>query len=175
MRYRIGEVTWDSPEHAIYAGMISLPYLTRHGVVSMKFRRPHSCTPACEHQKYLTPYPTRLYNTLSMDKADELGYIGIAEGELDALVLDWGCDIPAVGVPGVETWTKHSEWRELFRGYRDVLIFADGDDPGMDLARQIIRDVPGARLVSLAGGKDVSDVFKAEGAAEIRRKAGLDV
>jgi DNA primase len=168
-RYRLGQVTRES-EYGSYAGMIAIPYITgKGGVVSIKFRRTDDGKP-----KYLTPFPTRLYNTLAMDEADELGFIAITEGEFDAIILDCYCGIPAVGIPGADTWAKHPEWRELFRGYRDIYMFADNDDAGRALAGRVTHDIRDSHAVTLTSGDDVSSAYLAGGLAEIRRKAGLD-
>jgi len=176
-RYRVGEVTRDS-EHWKYAGMICLPYVTkRGGVVSLKFRQAHKCVEACPHEKYITPYPTRLYNAPAMDRADELGFIAICEGELDAITLDYHCGIPAVAVPGVKTWQQHGEWPSLFTGYQSVFMFADDDDEGRKLADRVKHDIRDAHTVTLESGKDVNEAYVSDpkaAVAEIRRKAGLD-
>jgi len=171
-RYRIGEVTADS-EHGWYAGMICLPYLTSNGVVSLKFRQPHACTSECEHQRYITPYRTRLYNTLSMDEADKIGIIAITEGEFDAITLDYHCGIPAVAIPGVDSWQAHPEWKRLFEGYRSVLICTDNDEEGRRLAKRVAVDVNDGHTLTLSS-KDANATYLAAGADEIRRKAGLD-
>jgi DNA primase len=174
-RYRLGEVGGHDASHADYTGMLSIPYITRlGGVVSLKFRRAHECTDWCNgHSKYLGPYPTRVYNALAFDQADRLGYIGITEGEFDALVLDGLCDIPAVGIPGVETWKAHREWPELFKGYQRVLVFADDDEPGRGLAKAILHDVDTATVISLPA-KDVNQAYMQAGVNTIRKAAGLD-
>lgn len=173
-RYRLGEVDGHDASHADYTGMLSIPYCTRlGGVVSLKFRRPHECTDWCNgHAKYLGPYPTRLYNTLAFDRADRLGYIGVTEGEFDAEILDGLCGIPAVGIPGVETWKAHREWPELFKGYQRVLVFADDDEPGRGLAKAILHDVDTATVISLPA-KDPNAAYLAVGAQEIRRITGV--
>lgn len=177
--YRLGVVDGTIPEHASYAGWISIPYLTRlGGVVSLKFRRLGGGEP-----KYLTPYPTRIYNALAFDKAERWGYIGITEGEFDSIILDGVCGIPAVAVPGAETWKAHPEWKELFRGFSRVLIFQDQDEdrtgpdgrvrnPGRELAELIVRDLDTAHVVSLPA-KDVNDTYLQYGADTIREVAGL--
>ncbi len=178
--YRLGQVDASHGEHEQYAGMLCIPYLTKlGGVVSLKFRRPHECSEACEHAKYISPYDTRLYNPLAMDDADVRGILAIAEGEFDAMILDFYCGIPAVGIPGVETYKKHPEWRELFRGYSRVLIFPDDDEPnpkgerpGEELAKAISRDVDTAQVIKLPG-QDVNKTFLEYGADEIRRIAGV--
>lgn len=183
-RFRLGTVDGSVDEHADYAGMISIPYLTKLGGVNgLKFRQNHECQPECSHSKYLTPYPSRLFNTLAFDRADRLGYVGIAEGEFDALVLDFYCGIPAVGVPGVDTWKQHQEWKELFSGYSRVLIFHDNEpdkvkpdgrvyNPGRDLAKLILHDLDNSHMITLPG-KDPNETFLAVGRDEIRRIAGV--
>ena len=171
--YRLGQVDGSVDDHASYVGMISLPYITKlGGVVALKFRQPHDCNQLCEHSKYLTPYPTRIYNPVAFDAADRLGLIGITEGEIDALTLDGLCGIPAVGIPGVETWTKHSEWKELFRGYTKVIVFRDDDEPGERLAAAILRDIDTAQVVRFPM-KDANATYVALGANEVRRLAGV--
>lgn len=171
--YRLGQVDGSADEHEAYVGMISLPYITRlGGVVALKFRQAHECSSACEHSKYLTPYPTRIYNPLAFQRADREGLIGITEGELDALTLDGLCGIPAVGIPGVETWTKHREWPELFRGYTRVIVFRDDDEPGERLAAAILHDIDTAQVVRFPF-KDANATYVALGANEVRRLAGV--
>lgn len=172
--YRLGMVDSSFDEHAKYAGMICIPYVTKlAGVVSLKFRQPHDCTEACGHAKYISPYETRLYNTIAMDKADQLGWIAATEGELNALTLDGLCGIPAVGIPGAEMWKAHPEWRELFRGYSRVLFFPDDDEAGERLAGMIGRDIDTLKIVRLPNGADANRAYMETGPDEIRRIAGV--
>lgn len=186
--YRLGVVT-PGGEHGIYKGMISIPYITSlAGVVGFKFRQVHDCTETCEHQKYLTPYSTRIFNPLAFDEGERLGYIAVCEGELDAIILSQYCGIPAVAVPGVDTWTQHKAWPLLFQGFSRVLVFKDNDEdrivvvngnkktvnPGRDLAKRILSDVGTAHLVDTEGlGKDVTDIYLKWGADAIRDVADV--
>jgi DNA primase len=172
-RYRLGAVGASSPEYPGYAGMVSIPYLTRlGGVCAIKFRRPHDG----DGPKYLAPVgqATRIYNSLALDYADVLGYVAICEGEFDAICLTDCVGIPAVGIPGAETWKAHPEWRELFRGYDKVYMFPDDDEAGRGLEAAVKADVDQCQSVSLGkAGKDVSDALRAAGAPFIRKAAGL--
>ncbi|TVZ01238.1 hypothetical protein EAS64_33710 [Trebonia kvetii] len=116
--------------------------------------------------------PTRIYNPMAFEAAEKLGYIGISEGEFDAVILTTECGIPTVGVPGVDTWAKHKEWRLLFDGFESVLIFRDQDEPGLKLAQRIMSDVNNARVVNLPG-KDPNETFLKHGREAIRHAAGL--
>jgi|SRR5580704_11893532 DNA primase len=165
--YRLGEVDGTIPEHASYKGWISIPYLTKlGGVVSLKFRRLSG-----DGSKYITPYPTRIYNTLALDRAEQLGYVAITEGEIDCITLDGLCDIPAIGIPGVEVYKAHPECKEMLRGFNRVLVFADPDEPGQRLGMQILRDLDTAHLVALPG--DVNEAYLSQGREFIREAAGL--
>lgn len=172
--YRLGVVEAGDPDHPDRAGWIHIPYLTRAGVALSKFRRLDDGEP-----KYLAE-GSRLYNTLAMDEADRNGVLGICEGEFDAIVNTALVGIPSVGIPGVDTYKAHPEWRELFRGYQEVLIFEDQDEvnehtgkrAGRTLSEQLRRDIDTSRIVRLPS-KDVNDTYQAFGAEGVRRAAGL--
>jgi len=183
--YGIGLVTDEFDEHRDQAGMICFPYITTlGGVVSLKFRRAHDCTDACSHARFISPYETRLYNTKALDRADQLGYVCMVEGEIDTQTLEalvgLPGEFPTVGVPGVETWAKHPEWRELFRGYSKVFVFEDQDDPnpktgekaGERLTRQIVKEIDTAVLIKLPG-KDVNDTYLRFGPKAIRERINV--
>lgn len=171
-RYRIGTVNALVAEHKKYNGMACIPYITPlAGVLALKFRVTHTCTTACEHQKYITPYPTLIYNTPAFDRAEQLDLIAITEGEIDAITLDACCGIPAVAIPGVDVWAQHKEFPLLFSGFSRVLMFADPDEAGQRLASRILEDVRGARMVELEF--DVNDTYMTYGCDEIRRTAGV--
>lgn len=150
-----------------YGGRLAIPYLTPAGVVNIKFRAMDNSDP-----KYLCLPNSRplLYGALSFFSRGPI--IAITEGELDAAVLTHQVGIPAVGCPGVSTWQEHHP--RCFTGYEQVLVYADGDGPGHDLAKRITRDVNQAQAVFMPDGQDVTDVFLAEGAVGLRRRAGLD-
>jgi len=167
-RYRLGQVDGSVAEHVSYSGMISMPYVTKlGGVTSLKFRQLASD----KEPKYLTPYPTRIFNPIALDRAEALGYVAICEGELDAIVLDALCGIPAVGVPGVETYKAHPEWKEMLRGFSRVLMFPDPDEAGKRLASQILSDLDTAHVVALPG--DVNETYLQIGSDKIREIAGV--
>ena len=168
--YRLGLVDGSIPEHEAFAGWVSIPYITKlGGVVQLKFRRIDDG----DGPKYMsTGGAPRLYNTPALELADQLGYVALCEGEFDAIILTGLCGIPAVGIPGVDTWGSRPEWREIFTGYSRVLVFADQDEPGQKLANRILRDLDTAHVVSLPA-KDVNDAYLQFGAGKIRELAGL--
>ncbi len=155
------------PGHDQYRGRIVIPYLTPSGVVDLRFRAIDDSNP-----KYLSlpGHKPRLYNTVAL--ANDPHTVGITEGEFDALVATHVVGVPSVAVPGAQAWSSRRHSR-IFRGYERVLVFADGDDPGRQLANQIARDVPQAVVVDLGDGLDLNEVYLASGVDVIRKKAGL--
>lgn len=163
---RLGVVDDPAPGHERFAGRLAIPYLTRAGVVGMKFRSMDGASP-----KYLClpGAKPRLYGVeaLFVDSP----HVAVCEGELDAAVLTHEVGIPAVGCPGVSTWQEH--FPRLFTGYDRVLIFADGDEPGVEFAKRVAHDIDNAVILPMPDGCDVSDVYVREGADFLRERAGL--
>ncbi|ALA06784.1 DNA primase [Mycobacterium phage Chadwick] len=160
-RFMLGYVGDPLPGHEMYRGMLAIPYLrwsyeSRWQVVSIRFRR----LDGDEKPKYLTVAGDQpwLYNTLSLIKHSP--EVAITEGEIDCITAHL-CGIPSVGVPGVQTWKPYM--RELFLGYRDVYVFADGDPPGMDFAERVASSIPGAKVIPMPEGEDVNSVVMGQG------------
>jgi DNA primase len=167
---RLGVVDDPMSGHEQYQGMISIPFCTPSGVVQIKFRQLGDAQP-----KYLGDGESRLYNVGALHKSTDV--IAICEGELDTIILDGVVGVPAVGVPGVSHWKKH--YPRCLEGFERVLVFADNDshkgdgsNPGFELAKRIMRDLPQARLVALPKGQDVTDAYLASGKELLLELAG---
>lgn len=83
----------------------------------------------------------------------------VVEGEPDAVSV-WSCGHQAVGVPGTGSWRQ--EWFKRFLG-RDVIVLADADSQGRELAARVARDIPHAKWIDIApertDGYDVGDML----------------
>lgn len=170
--FRLGVVEEPEVGHEMYRDRLSIPYLTRAGVVYMKFRciEEHSCSDIEGHKKYLnTTTPTRIYNSQAFFRDEP--YIAITEGEIDAITLHALAGIPAVAVPGVKNWKRHYE--RCFTDYDRVFVFADGDDAGKELARFLSKTLDDVRVIQMPDGTDVNSVYMAEGPEALRKRAGL--
>lgn len=163
-RFRLGYVADALPGHEMFRGFLSIPYLrcsldNDWSVVSIRFRclQNHDHT---GHGKYMTVAGDRprLFNTLSLLKPS--ASIAIAEGEIDAVTATL-CGIPTVGVPGVQAWRPH--FQEPFLGYREVFVFADGDEPGMNFANGVAKSLPNAKVIPFPPGSDVNDLVLTKG------------
>lgn len=152
IRYELGFVGDPLPGDERFQGMLSIPYLTPEGCMALKFRNLADGRP-----KYLQ-HPgqkPRLFNAPAYFAAGVT--IGIAEGEVDAIVATEHLGIPTLGCPGATNW--QSFWTPLFRDFTRVWIFADGDEPGKDFALSVAEKIGWrARIVQCPDGEDVSSL-----------------
>ena len=164
---RLGVVAEPEVGHEGFLGRLSIPYITKSGVVDLRFR---SLNPAVE-PKYMgmTGADTKMYNVLDIERAGD--WIGVCEGELDTITLSKCIGIPCVGVPGANSWKKH--YTRLLADFERVFVFADGDQPGKEFATGLARELP-VTIVSMPDGEDVNSVYVKYGAEYIRDKIGLN-
>lgn len=167
--FLLGTVTNPIPGHEHAVGCLSIPYLTKSGVVGVKFRRVDGGSP-----KYLWATGQKIGMFNVPDLFMETETISICEGEIDTIVLSGLCNIPAVGVAGVSQWKP---WFPImFEGYKKVLIFADNDvkedgrNPGMELGLRIKEDLNNATIIHLPENEDVNDVYLKHGADWFKEK-----
>ena len=160
---QLGVVVEPEVGHEAYQGRLSIPYVTKSGVVDLRFR---SLNPAVE-PKYmgLTGADTKMYNVLDIERAGD--FIGVCEGELDTLTMSRCVGIPCVGVPGANSWKKH--YTRLLADFERVFVFADGDQPGKEFANSLARELP-VTVVGFPDGEDVNSFYTGNGAEAIRQK-----
>ena len=164
---RLGVVVEAEIGHEAFIGRLSIPYITKTGVVDLRFR---SLNPAVE-PKYMgmTGAETKMFNVLDIEKAGN--YIGVCEGELDTITMSSCIGIPCIGVPGANSWKKH--YTRLLADFERIFVFADGDQPGKEFANSLARELP-VTIVQLPDGEDVNSSYVKYGADYIREKAGLN-
>jgi DNA primase len=167
-RFQLGTVTEPINGHEMYDGWISIPYITAGGgCVGFKFRRIDDGKP-----KYGSPtgQKAHLYNV--SDVLLMSPYIVICEGELDAVIASGMLGIPAVGVPGVQSWKPH--FPKLFNGYDTVYVVGDNDikedgsNPGADFSKRVANEIVNSQIVTLPAGMDINDYYLAYGADATR-------
>lgn len=161
---RLGVVLDPITGHENYANRLAIPYITRSGVVDIRFR---SMDPAIE-PKYmgLSGATTHLYNVGAIFKAGS--YICICEGEIDTITLDIACGIPAVGVPGVNNWKKH--YTRLLADFDKVFLFADGDNAGSEFGKSLSRELSNLIVVHMPDGEDVNSMYRTHGVEFFKEK-----
>jgi DNA primase len=149
--------------HEQYENRLSIPYITRTGVVDIRFRAMDASEP-----KYmgLVGANTHLYNTRAFFRASD--YICICEGEIDTITLDFGCNLPSVGVPGVNNWKKH--YTKLLADFDKVFMFADGDQAGHEFSKSLTRELGNVVTIQMPDGEDVNSIFLKKGAEFFTQK-----
>jgi DNA primase len=181
-RYGLGIVP-SSEDRAEIAGRLAIPYLTPAGPLGMKFRcidpvhGDHKGDEAGKCPKYIGDpgFHPPLYNAGSLLEDSDIAFI--CEGEIDALTVHALTGYPAVGVPGVSQW-KHADngfWPRCFSAFDRVIVPADGDKAGQDLAKTIARDIQETSVVYLPAGTDCNSFIRDHGPAEFLRKCDLPV
>lgn len=180
--WKLGVVLDPLPGHEQYKGRLSIPYLTPAGVVDMKFRciADHRCSDV-DCTKYLGEmgHQSRLFGALSLQMDSTI--MCICEGELDTLCAVQLAGLPAVGINGVNKWKSH--YKYLFEGYREVVVFVDGDprtspdkpSPGERFGEFVVSKLYNARAVPMPQGEDVNSFLQRHGARALRTRAGLDM
>lgn len=170
---RLGFVESPVSGHEKYEGCISIPYLTKTGVVGIRFRRLGDG----EGPKYLSEpgAETRLYNPADFFRHEK--FIALCEGELDTLTAHQA-GIPAVGVPGCKAWKPFMA--RCFDGYEAVFILADQDDKGdgQKFAETAASQIKTARVIEMehAGvGMDVNKFVNELGASALIEKLGVEL
>lgn len=166
-QYRIGYVSEPVRGDERFTGRIAIPYLTNAGVVGINYRGLGDTTP-----KYLRPHGqrSRPFNTHAYFAATDT--LGVAEGEIDAIVATEHLGIPTLGVPGATNFDDL--WLPLFKDFQRVLIWQDGDDAGKSFAETLAEKIGWrARIVRCHDGEDVSSmVAKGNASALIQLATG---
>lgn len=175
--FRLGFVETPLAGHETYSGRLCIPYIKKNATVALKFRciESHDCGDISGHTKYLCEGSLWLYNTNDLDVSED--YVSLAEGEIDAMILHQA-GIPAVGIPGVQSWKGNPHWSGLLKPYEQIYMFADNDKSkkenyGHQLAGRVKADLPRARIVTLPDDEDVNSTYTHYGARELFERAGL--
>lgn len=166
-RFRLGAVLTPSAEDAPGRGRIAIPHLNKRGCNVIRFR---AMPEQGSSMKYWQPAGSAygVYNVTEFLHPRDM--IAICEGEIDTMVLNQ-VGIPAVGFPGVESWSNYHA--RMFDGYATTIICADGDQAGENFAAKVAARVPGPRVITLPTGADINDLFKLEGRDGLLKRLGL--
>ena len=141
---------------------VRMPYLTEDGQEgAVRLRIALNKTEGGDHRfRWRRGSKPTLYGLWRLQRAREVGYVVLVEGESDCHTL-WHHGLEAVGVPGASNWK--GEWAPLLEGIRMVYAVIEPDVGGEALKEKLavspaLHDR--LRLVELreAGAKDVSEL-----------------
>lgn len=164
--FRLGVVRHPIEGQERFTGRLSIPYLTRAGVVNLRFRclKQHLCK-AVDCPKYLPAIDgmeSSLFNVNDTFKDSEV--IAACEGELDAI----SCSVagmPAVGIPGATQWKKH--WRRVLEDFPTVYAVGDGDSAGAKFNALLMKELK-AIPIKMREGEDANSEYQRGGAEGLR-------
>lgn len=165
--FQIGFVGEPLPGHEQYRGRLAVPYLTRAGVVTIRFRciwtidhpTEEKCTGHAKFLSFAGDVP-RVYNPAALHRATD--FVCIAEGEPDTWIAEQ-CGLPTVGIPGVATLREYTP--RLFAGYKTVYGLVDNDDggQGQEFADKLGTLIPQYRPILMPKGHDVNSLVLEQG------------
>jgi len=141
---RLGVVLEPLTGHETYLNRLAIPYITRSGVVDIRFR------------------------SMDLSEPKYMGMAGATTHLYNVITLDTVCGIPAVGVPGVNNWKKH--YTKLLQDFEKVFLFADGDNAGSDFGKSLSRELGNLVVVQMPEGEDVNSMYRLHGADYFNHK-----
>ena len=164
--FRLGFVREPEMGHEPYVGKLAIPYLTPSGVIDIRFRSLNSDG----GPKYMSRpgATTHIFNINAL--ADDSDVLAICEGELDTVVATQA-GFSAVGLPGANNWK--SFYNRVLADWSKVILLCDGDNAGREMAKHLSRELDNVFPVFMPEGQDVNDVYLAEGAEGLRKRAGV--
>jgi DNA primase len=139
-------------------GRLVIPYLSPAGPWHLKYRciTGHDCkTEGHGKYGYDPGSEQHLFNAQTLLDAER---VVVTEGELDAIAVEQA-GMNAVAYPGAETWAKCKHWRWCFDSVVEIVVVADGDQPGRKAAGAVCDSLrlsahADVRVVVLPDGHD---------------------
>jgi len=155
-------------------GGIAIPYLTRENKQhAVRYRLALEGDNRFKWRKGDTAILYGLWRLREWTSSDALH---LCEGESDTWTL-WHADLPALGVPSANIW--NSEWWQLLKRFRRIVILPDRDDTGSKMADRITETCPAdmhdcVHVLLLPDGiKDANELWQREGANAERFRNAL--
>lgn len=159
--------TWERRGVGEVDGSIAMPYYQDGKLVLIKFRPPHKPRKG-EKKGWREAGGKPVF--WGMDGCDTDKPLLICEGEMDALALDEAGIENVVSVPsGVEDLNCIDECWEWLNRFKQVIIWADNDEPGEKLQHTLIRRIGDWRCsIVVSDRKDANEVLHYDGKEAIR-------
>lgn len=171
-QFSLGTVVDPENGHEQFKGWLCIPYFSALGLCkSVKFRRLDEGKP-----KYGQPVGQKLHIYNVADVLQDKGAIAICEGELDAVIMSGVCNVPAVGIPGVQAWKPY--YAKLFTGFDTVYVVGDNDqkedgtNPGAEFSKRVASEIVNSQIVQLPAGMDITDFYLRHGAEQTANLVG---
>jgi DNA primase len=166
LMFRLGFVKNPEAGHEPYQGKLAIPYLTPSGVIDIRFRSLN----ADSGPKYLSRpgASTHIFNVAALNTDSDV--LVICEGEIDTMIATQ-VGFSAVGLPGANNWKPF--YTRVLADWEKIMLFCDGDNAGKEMAKTITRELDNVFPIFMPENCDVNDVFLAEGAEGLHKRAGV--
>jgi DNA primase len=166
LMFRLGFVKNPETGHEPYIGKLAIPYLTPSGVIDIRFRSLN----ADSGPKYLSRpgASTHIFNVAALNTDSDV--LVICEGEIDTMIATQ-VGFSAVGLPGANNWKPF--YTRVLADWEKIMLFCDGDNAGKEMAKTITRELDNVFPIFMPDNCDVNDVYLAEGAEGLHKRAGV--
>jgi DNA primase len=166
LMFRLGFVKNPEAGHEPYLGKLAIPYLTPSGVIDIRFRS----LSGDNGPKYLSRpgASTHIFNVAALNTDSDV--LVICEGEIDTMIATQ-VGFAAVGLPGANNWKPF--YSRVLADWEKIMLFCDGDNAGKEMAKTITRELDNVFPIFMPENCDVNDVYLAEGAEGLHKRAGV--
>jgi len=158
-------------------GGIAIPYRNANGDLhTIQYRLTLEKVEGVDRFKWRTGDTRILYGLWRLPEWGDADTLYLCEGTSDTWTL-WHADLPALGIPSATTW-KSEWWREV-EGFPRIVLIADADKAGKDLAKTLAKTCPDSlrervQVLQLPEGvKDANELWQREGANAERFRNAL--
>jgi len=164
-----------APE-APYGG-IAIPYRNANGDLhTIQYRLTLEKVNGVDRFKWRSGDTRILYGLWRLCEWTGSDTLYLCEGTSDTWTL-WHADLPALGIPSATCW-REEWWREV-EGFERIVLIADADKAGKDLAKTLAKTCPDSlrervQVLQLPNGiKDANELWQREGANAERFRNAL--
>lgn len=120
---------------------VVMPYYSAEGRLSLR----HRVALTGDRFRWVRGSKVSLYGLQHLDRLRKHGWVVLVEGETDTVqLLQRG--IPALGVPGVDTWKQ--EWKKQLEGFEKIYVWQETDKAGQKLAQALCHTIPTAFVIT---------------------------
>jgi hypothetical protein len=141
---------------------VRIPYLAENGEeTAVRFRIALAKSEEDDGRfRWRTGSKTILYGLWRLAKIRKAGWVVLVEGESDTQTL-WYHGIPALGIPGVDTWKE--VWTHHLEGIEKIYVIIEPDKSGVALKDKLSASRIRERLhiLNLGASKDASELHVA--------------
>ena len=121
--------------------VVVMPYYSPDGRQSLR----HRVALTGDRFRWVRGSKVSLYGLQHLARLRQYGWVILVEGETDtAQLLQRG--VPALGVPGVDTWKQ--EWKEQLEGFDKIYVWQEPDEAGQKLTQAVCSTIPTAFVIT---------------------------